>query len=328
MNKSQWQDEHRGHQIGREAYLLDRERTPLERARISSVTARSLLVFSLLYVVGIGLIYGGIVGTGQQAGFQLLPLVVLFAFLFEAFDSAAGMGFGTALAPTLFVLGYDPLQIVPVLLLSEAITGLTAGGIHHTFHNVRFSFSMNEATKLVALFAGIGGLATAGSVVLVYFALQLPDELIRVYVAVLVVSMGVLGLARAKLHEPLGYRPRLLIVFALVAGMNKGIGGGGYGPVITLGQIVSGVFEKSATAITALSEGIVSVVGVVAFLALSTQGVAVDPLLLPSIFTGGFLAAVTAPYIVSIVPNAVWQYAIPAYAVFVGVAALVTGLNV
>lgn len=327
MIKDQWQDEHQGRQIGREAYLLDRERTPLERARISSTTARSLLFFALLYVVGIGLIYGGIVGT-SGGEFQLLPLIVLFAFLFEAFDSAAGMGFGTALAPTLFVLGYDPLQVVPVLLVSEAITGLTAGGIHHTFSNVRFSFSMNEATKLVVLFAGLGSLATAASVVLVYFMLELPDGLIKTYVAVLVISMGALGLVRAKIYDPMGYRPRLLIVFALIAGMNKGIGGGGYGPVVTLGQIVSGVFEKSATAITALAEGIVSVVGVVAFLVLSTQGVAIDPLLLPSIFTGGFLAAVTAPYIVRIVPNAVWQYAIPSYAVLIGVAAFATGLSV
>lgn len=328
MNKDQWQDEHRSRQIGREAYLLDRERTPLERAHISSVTARSLLFFALLYVVGIGLIYGGIVGTGQQAGFQLLPLIILFVFLFEAFDSAAGMGFGTALSPTLFVLGYDPLQVVPVLLVSEAITGLTAGGIHHTFSNVRFSFSMNGATKLVVLFAGIGGLATAASVVLVYFTLQLPEGLIKTYVAVLVISMGALGLVRTKIYDPIGHRPRLLVVFALVAGMNKGIGGGGYGPVVTLGQIVSGVYEKSATGITALSEGFVSVVGVVAFLVLSVQGVAIDPFLLPSIFTGGFLAAVTAPYVVRIVPNAVWQYAIPGYAVFIGVAALATELSV
>ncbi|MEM4781721.1 MAG: TSUP family transporter, partial [Halalkalicoccus sp.] len=239
-----------------------------------------------------------------------------------------GMGFGTALAPTLFVLGYDPLQIVPILLVSEMATGLVAGGVHHVFSNVEFAVDpVNEATKLVVLFAGVGSLATVGSIVLVYAALSLPEAAIRIYVAVLVIAMGAIGVARAHLRTPLGYRPRLLIGFALAAGANKGIGGGGYGPVVTLGQILSGVYEKSATAITTLSEGIVSAVGVATFFALSIQGLAIDPLLLPSIYTGGFLAAIAAPYLVRVVPNAVWRYAIPGYAVCIGLAALVGGVS-
>ena len=53
--------------------------------------------------------------------FQLIPLIILIAFIFEFMDSAAGMGFGTGLTPLLLILGYSPLQVVPTLLISQAI---------------------------------------------------------------------------------------------------------------------------------------------------------------------------------------------------------------
>ena len=68
---------------------------------------------------------------------ELILLIILLAFLFESMDSMAGMGFGTALSPLLFLLGYNPLQIVPVILISESITGLTDTIFDHEFKNVR-----------------------------------------------------------------------------------------------------------------------------------------------------------------------------------------------
>ena len=53
---------------------------------------------------------------------EIIPIVIILAFLFETMDSCAGMGFGTGLTPLLFILGYDPLQVVPILLISEAIS--------------------------------------------------------------------------------------------------------------------------------------------------------------------------------------------------------------
>ncbi|MEM4781715.1 MAG: hypothetical protein QXG03_09180, partial [Halalkalicoccus sp.] len=131
MNGSRWKEQHRGREIGREASLLDRERTVRDRARLSRSTLGRLGVVALVYVCGLALVYGVVVRLSGPGAFVLVPLVVFLAVLFEAFDSAAGMGFGTALAPTLFVLGYDPLQIVPILLVSEMATGLVAGGVHH-----------------------------------------------------------------------------------------------------------------------------------------------------------------------------------------------------
>jgi uncharacterized protein len=69
-------------------------------------------------------------------------------------------------------------------------------------------------------------------------------------------------------------------------------------------------------------------VGVITFFLIAIHGVAVDPVLLPSIFIGGFLAAILAPVLVRIVPNAVWRYVIPGYAFLIGISAIVLGLNV
>ena len=111
----------------------------------------------------------------------------------------------------------------------------------------------------------------------------------------------------------------MLIGFSALAGFNKGIGGGGYGPVITMGQIFSGIYEKSATAIVSFAESIVSIVGILTFFLISFAGVAVDLVLLPSLFTGGFFAALIAPYLVRVLPNKIWKYLIPVYAFGIGI---------
>ncbi|AGB15527.1 putative permease [Halovivax ruber XH-70] len=311
--------------IGVEAEALDRTRTPAERLRLPRATLVRLTVLVTVYVAVLAVL----VAPGGPFAFPIVPVVVVVAFVFETTDSAAGMGFGTGLAPLLFVLGYDPLQIVPVLLVSETVTGLVAGLVHNDLENVTLSVRpLSEETKLLGLLVVTGSAAVVASVVLAHDAIGLSRDTIRTYVSILVLVMGATGLARAKLRTRIEYRPARLAAFALLAGTNKGIGGGGYGPVVTLGQILSGVYEKSAVAITTLAEGIVSFVGVVAFFVLLYRGTDVDLILLPSIFAGGFLAAIVGPYLVRVVPNTVWRYVIPLYAFGIGILGLAFGLGV
>ena len=252
---------------------------------------------------------------------ELILLIIILAFLFESLDSMAGMGFGTALGPLLFLFGYTPLQVVPTILISEAITGLIDTFFDHEFKNVRYSFHpLNDATKISLIIAFFGCLAICASILLSYLAIKFPDIVIKTYVAILVIFMGFSGFIRVKLMriEKTSTHPKMLIGFAVLAGFNKGIGGGGYGPVITIGQIFSGVYEKSATAIVSFAESIVSIVGILTFFIISFAGVQVDLVLLPSIFTGGFIAALLAPYIVRVFPNKIWKYFIPIYTIGIG----------
>ncbi|MFW9873578.1 MAG: TSUP family transporter [Candidatus Thorarchaeota archaeon] len=252
---------------------------------------------------------------------ELILIIVLLAFLLESMDSMAGMGFGTALSPLLFLLGYSPLQVVPTILISEAISGAIDTIFDHEFKNVHYSIRpLNDATRIALIMASFGCLAILTSIILGYFAIKFPDIVIKTYVAILVFLMGISGLIKIKLRkiEGTNMHPKMLIGFSALAGFNKGIGGGGYGPIITMGQIFSGVYEKSATAIVSFAESIVSFVGILTFFLISFVGVEVDLVLLPSLFTGGFFAALSAPYLVRVLPNKIWKYFIPIYTFGIG----------
>jgi hypothetical protein len=81
---------------------------------------------------------------------------------------------------------------------------------------------------------------------------------------------------------------RKITVLGLIASFNKGISGGGYGPVVTGGQILSGVNGKSAVGITSLAEGLTCLVGIISYIFIMK-----DPLdfkLAPFIITGAILS--------------------------------------
>ena len=60
--------------------------------------------------------------------------------------------------------------------------------------------------------------------------------------------------------------------------------GGGYGPIVTGGQILSGIKGKSAVGITSLAEGLTCLVGVVMYILISKG--AIDWKLAPWIVAG------------------------------------------
>ena len=105
--------------------------------------------------------------------------------------------------------------------------------------------------------------------------------------------------------------------------MNKGIGSGGYGPVVTLGGVLSGVLEKTSVAITTMAEGIASTVGTITFLVIAALGTAVDWRLLPWLWLGAFPASVLGPYAVRVLPVHVWRYFVPFYATVIATVLLV-----
>lgn len=313
-----------GNEPGSSARELDKQ--PLrKRLRLERATVAKLCWFGCGYLILIALTGWLVPYPSESAAFfrlstWLFPTVIVLAFVFETIDSAVGMGFGTALAPLLLSMGYDALAVVPVLLITQAITGLVTAAVHHEFHNVRFSVrnGMNEATKLMLLIALFGVIAVIASILLVYLALDLPDSTIKIYVAILVLLMGIITFVQRFVpHEKTTFRPKRMIGFAALAGFNKGIGAGGYGPVITLGQLYAGVYEKSAAAITSLAEAWVSIAGAITFFAISAVGMKLNLVLLPSVLAGSLLAAIASPYLVRILPNRILSYLIPLYAIVI-----------
>ena len=66
-----------------------------------------------------------------ELGLGFIIALIVTAFLCEYVDSTLGMGYGTILTPVLLAVGFNPLQIVPAVLLSELISGVLAGILHH-----------------------------------------------------------------------------------------------------------------------------------------------------------------------------------------------------
>ena len=72
------------------------------------------------------------VSARASIGLSMFTMMAIFlaALACEYMDSSLGMGYGTTLTPLLLLSGFEPLQIVPAVLISELMTGLTAGLLH------------------------------------------------------------------------------------------------------------------------------------------------------------------------------------------------------
>ena len=238
--------------------------------------------------------------------------VVLLAMFFEFMDASAGMGFGTALTPLLLVLGFSPKQIVPAVMIQQGVAGLVGAFLHREFENVEWKLKpMSETIKLWLIIAIVGCLAVAFSITAVYAWFKVAKIWIKLYVACLLLMMGVISLIQAGKERP--YRPYKMFGFAAMAGFNKGIGGGGYGPVVTVGGLMSGVPVKSMLAVTAISEGTVSTFAILVWLALLSSGVVLDYILLPSLMIATVFSAVAAPYATRVFPEKMWKVVVPLY---------------
>jgi len=213
---------------------------------------------------------------------QILWPTVLLALFCEYIDSTLGMGYGTTLTPILLLMGYEPAQIVPSLLLSEFLTGILAGMAHQELGNV--SFKPGSRPFKVAMV--LAGCSIVGTVTAVLIAVNIPPWILKIYIGVLVLAMGVTILL--TVNRTFTFSWRKVIGLGLVAALNKGLSGGGYGPVVCGGQVLTGMREKEAISITSLAEGLVCIVGVLTYV-LTGNG-AVDWGLAPSLVLGAILS--------------------------------------
>jgi len=213
---------------------------------------------------------------------ELFILIIVLAFICEYVDSSLGMGYGTTLTPLLLIMGYNPLQIVPAVLLSELVTGLTAGFLHHKVKNV----NLKPGTRAFKIAALMGACSVLGALVAVLIAVNLPKFYIKLYIGIVVLAMGIFILASLKRTFLFSWKK--ITSLGILAAFNKGISGGGYGPLVTSGQILSGINPKNAVGITSLAEGLTCLVGVIMYLAFTDH--TIDWHLAPSLILGALLS--------------------------------------
>jgi len=247
-------------------------------------------------------------------GVQIFIAVIILAFLCELVDSTLGMGYGTTLTPVLMLFGFGPLAIVPCVLLSELITGITAGLAHHKVGNVSFK----RGSKHLNIALVLAACSVAGATIAVFIAINIPKLWLDTYIGLMVLGMGVVILLTINKNYKFSWKK--IVGLGSIAAFNKGMSGGGYGPVVTGGQILSGVNGNNAVGITSLAEGLTCIVGVVVFV---VSPEIINWNLAPSLVIGALLSVPFSAFIVKKLPTKFLKISIGLLTLILGIVTLI-----
>ena len=233
-------------------------------------------------------------------------LIISVAFVCELLDSSLGMLYGTILSPVLIIAGFDPLVVVPSILLSQAIGGSIAAIGHHRVKNVDFGLkeditkrlselgyietfrrSTSRDLKVVFVITCCGILAT---IIAVLTAISIPKVVLKTYIGVLVLAMGIILLLRSRFE----FSWKKIFGIGILSAFNKGISGGGFGPVVTSGQLISGRESKRSIGTTTLSEAPICITGFLTYIIIN--GLTTWNLVL-ILTAGAIVGAIIGPHI-------------------------------
>jgi uncharacterized protein len=239
---------------------------------------------------------------------MIVLLLFFISYFCEYIDSSLGMGYGTTLTPLLLTFGAIRQEIVPVILLSELLTGFFAGIEHHRQGNVDLWKDKNIKTAFIIL--------TIPSVVGIMIATILSSQLktmgqhyANLYIGIMIVAIGIY-LIYSHYFRKIVFKsiskPRLLFL-GTIAAFNKGLSGGGYGPLMTGGQLAAGVKDKEAIVITSLCEGFTCLTGLTVFFIL---GGSLNMFYVIPLCMGSMLSVVPAVKTIKILPEGVLKKAI------------------
>lgn len=242
---------------------------------------------SILAIAGISLLHtrndiaASLAHLDSSALGFIIGIIVISLFC-EYLDSTLGMGYGTIMTPLLLFAGYEPVAIVPSILLSELLTGITASVGHQLSGNV----NMRPGTKGFKIAMILGVCSLVGTTVGSALALRLPKDVMVLIIGSIITLMG-LAVIIQQFRRSLRFSWTKVTIIGIIASFNKGISGGGYGPLVTGGQVVAGVDAKSAIAISSFAESLTCLVGVIIFIA---GGAAIDWHLMIGIGIGSLLS--------------------------------------
>ena len=195
----------------------------------------------------------------------LFIVVACIALVCEYVDASIGMGYGTTLTPLLLIIGFLPLQVVPAVLVGQLVGGVVGGIFHHKFGNINLDFRQDEAikkrlrglgyiprsfdSKVIFILAACG---IIGALVAVFVAVSIPKIFLKTYIGIMVLGTGIILLVQK--NDTGKFSWKTLTIIGLISSFNKGVSGGGYGPLVTGGQIISGREVKSAVGSTTMAE--------------------------------------------------------------------------
>ncbi|MFX0093793.1 MAG: sulfite exporter TauE/SafE family protein [Candidatus Hodarchaeota archaeon] len=240
----------------------------------------------------------------MQIAFEVVIFVlglIVLALICEYIDSAIGGGYGTILVPILLLLGFDNNIIVPSVLFTEIWTGFASAGLHHVVGNAKFeakidrangNLHLSEDSKVSSVLAACGVL---GGVIAAIISLSVSGTLVKTYIGFLVAGIGIMILLRLKWK----FTWSRIWGIGFLAAFNKGISGGGYGPLVSGGQIIVSRGPKEAVASTSFSEAVVCISALIIYIL--AGGTSLDVFFTACLLVGALasvpLAVLTVKYV-------------------------------
>lgn len=242
-------------------------------------------------------------------------ILIVVSLCTATVDLIFGMGFGLTMTPILFLLHFEPHEIVPAILLASLAGNILSPFLNHRLKNADFNLR-SPHLKIVLIIGAIGAL---GSFIGAIAAINISDLVLTIYIGVLIVAIGLLLLLNKTRTTPFTWHK--LIGLGIFGAFNKGMSGSGFGPIITTGLIMMKTDEKAAVSIQSFSELFVSLAGSLTFIALGTQ---MDWSLILPLVIGVVLSTPIAALIVQKANNKKLRWAIAYVTIILGIITLLT----
>lgn len=220
-----------------------------------------ILIISMLY-------FCNVTGLIIANNWVFVPFLFFLSAFCEYIDSSIGMGYGTTLFPLLLLLGLSRQEIVPAILSAQLLAGVFCGLAHHKEGNVDLKNNKNIHKVLWIL----GLPSILGAIVASFMSLNISfsgQSWLNLYIGLMIIGIGIFLLYNCffrKHQEPTKIKIPHLVGIGILAAFNKGVSGGGYGPLMMGGQLISGVRNKEAVVITNLCESFICLVALAAYL--------------------------------------------------------------
>lgn len=214
---------------------------------------------------------------------------VAVGFIAQMVDGALGMAYGVTSTSFLLAAGVPPAAASASVHTAEVFTTGVSGLSHAAFRNI------DRTLFLKLVLPGV-----LGAVVGAYVLTSLPEALVKPLVAVYLIVMGALILAKSwrglrEKRAPIRHVRSL----GLVGGFLDAAGGGGWGPIVTSTLIARGMVPRYAIGTVSASEFFVTVAATSAFvMTIGFQFVTITFGLL----VGGVLAAPLAAWVSRALP--------------------------
>jgi hypothetical protein len=210
-------------------------------------------------------------------------------FLAQLVDGALGMAYGLVSTSFLLSLGVPPAQASAMVHTAEVFTTGASGLSHGLKRNVDWRLVLRLAP------AGILG-GALGAI----FLSRVPGDVIRPFVALYLVIMGLILLRMAIVGQR-EQEPNLkgATPLGFVGGFLDASGGGGWGPIVTSTLLGRGHAPRMAIGSVSLSEFLVTAAIAAVFAAELGVGHLSSVL---GLILGGVLAAPLAAHVVRVLP--------------------------